>query len=167
MPWPMTQRQLALGMITASQGGYASRNCLASLSAVADVLDKDTVETIARTLTLHMANLLAQTAASIEANAMQINASLQQLASNNAQLVADVVQPNNSPRIQRVSNAPTTKIANNPTSKLVLQARSRTHLQTTRANTPGASPKITQAPIVPPTPSVVTLWRSNRLALRN
>jgi hypothetical protein len=41
---------------------------------------------IAGTLTSHMANLLAQTAASIKANATQINVSLQKLASNNAQL---------------------------------------------------------------------------------
>jgi hypothetical protein len=51
-----------------------------------DVSDDDTAKTIARTINFHMANLSTQMAASLEANAMQINASLQQLATNNAQL---------------------------------------------------------------------------------
>ncbi len=83
------------------------------------------------------------------------------------QRVVDSVLPKNSPGIQRVSDVPTTRLAINPTSKHVLQTTSRTHLQTTRANTPGALPKIMRAPIVPPTLSMVTPRRSNRLALRN
>jgi hypothetical protein len=52
------QRQIASGAMTVGQGGYASRNHFASLSTVDDVLDNETAKTIARTLTLHMVNLL-------------------------------------------------------------------------------------------------------------
>ncbi len=63
------QHQLVSGTMTASQGGYASRNGFAGLSAVDDLLDNISAKTIAGTLTSHMANLSAQTATSIEANA--------------------------------------------------------------------------------------------------
>ncbi len=82
-------RHLASSNMTTDQGGYASRNHFAGFAnnvAVDDVSDDDTAETIAMTINSHMANLSAQTAASLEANATQINASLQQLATNNAQL---------------------------------------------------------------------------------
>ncbi len=81
---------LALGTITAGQGGYASCNRFAPLQAnnamENNVLKNNTVETIATTINSHMANLSAQTAASIKTNATQINASLQQLATHNAHL---------------------------------------------------------------------------------
>jgi hypothetical protein len=48
-----------------------------------NVLDDNTAETIAITINSHMANLSAQTVASLKANATQINASPQQLATNN------------------------------------------------------------------------------------
>jgi hypothetical protein len=84
------QHRLASGKMTAGQGGYAPCNCfapfLANNARVNDILGNDTAETIATTINSHMTNLLAQTAASIEANATQINASLQQLATHNAQL---------------------------------------------------------------------------------
>jgi hypothetical protein len=84
------QRHLALGTMTAGQGGYTSCNRFAPFQANNttdnDVLDNNTAETIAITINSHMANILAQTAASLEANTTQINASLQQLANNNAQL---------------------------------------------------------------------------------
>jgi hypothetical protein len=83
------------------------------------------------------------------------------------QRVVDIVQPNNSSGIQRVSNVSTIRLANNPTSQWVLQTTAHVHLQTSRGNTPGALPKIRQASIVPPTPSMVTPWQSNRLALQN
>ncbi len=51
-----------------------------------EVSDDDTAETITTTINSHMVNLSAQTAASLDANATQINATLQQLATNNAQL---------------------------------------------------------------------------------
>jgi hypothetical protein len=51
------QHCLALGAMTAGQGGCASRNHFARLSAVDDVLDNNTAETIAGMLTSHMANL--------------------------------------------------------------------------------------------------------------
>ncbi len=84
------QRPLASGTMTAWQGGYTSCNHFAPFqanNATEDyVSDDNTAETIAITINSHMANLSAQTAASLEANATQINASLQQLATNNAQL---------------------------------------------------------------------------------
>jgi hypothetical protein len=48
--------------------------------------DDDTAETIAGTINLHMANLSLQTAATIEASRTQVNATLQQMAMNQAQL---------------------------------------------------------------------------------
>jgi hypothetical protein len=50
------------------------------------VSDDDTAATVAGAINSHMAHLSQQTAASLEANASQINASLQQLATNNDQL---------------------------------------------------------------------------------
>jgi hypothetical protein len=67
------QRCLALGTMTAGQGGNTSCNRFAPFQANNatddDVLDDDTAETIANTINSHMVNLLAQTAASLEANA--------------------------------------------------------------------------------------------------
>lgn len=83
------QRRLASGMMTAAQGGYSSRNRFAALTtgeAGDDDASDDTADTIAGTINSHMANLSAQTAASMQANATQINASLKQLADNNTQL---------------------------------------------------------------------------------
>jgi hypothetical protein len=51
-----------------------------------NVSDDDTAETIAGTINSHMANLLLQTAAMIEASRTQVNASLQQMAATQAQL---------------------------------------------------------------------------------
>jgi hypothetical protein len=71
------------------QGGYTSCNRFAVFAnnvAEDNVSDDDTANTITTTINSHMANLSMQTAASFEANAMQINAFLQQLATNNAQL---------------------------------------------------------------------------------
>ncbi len=75
--------------MTTGQGGYVSCNRFAGFANNAEednVLDDDTAETIATTINSHMANLSVQTAASLEANAMQINTSLQQLATTNMQL---------------------------------------------------------------------------------
>jgi hypothetical protein len=72
------------GATTTAQGRYTNR--YAGLSAEDEVSNNDTAETIAGTINLHMANLLVQTTASIEANATQINALLQQLAATNNQL---------------------------------------------------------------------------------
>jgi hypothetical protein len=84
------QHCLALGTMMAGQGGYTSCNRFAPFQAnnttEDDVLDDNTAETIAITINSYMANLSAQTAASLEANATQVNTSLQQLATNNAQL---------------------------------------------------------------------------------
>jgi hypothetical protein len=81
------QRCLASGNMTTGQGGYASCNRFVGFANNAgedDISDNDTAKTIATNINSHMANLSAQTAASLKANVMQINASLQQLATNNA-----------------------------------------------------------------------------------
>jgi hypothetical protein len=82
----MYQHQFASVVMTAGQGSYAFCNHFTGLFAVDDVFDNNTAKTFAKMFTLHMANLLAQMAASLKANAMQINESLQQLALNTAQL---------------------------------------------------------------------------------
>jgi hypothetical protein len=68
----------------AAQGGYTNR--YVGHPAEDEVSDNNTTETIVGTINLHMANLSLQTTASIKANATQINAKLQQLATNNKQL---------------------------------------------------------------------------------
>ena len=85
------QRCLTSGTMTAGQGGYASRNCFTTLTADGTAItlegsNEDTAETIPGTINSHMAHLSQQTTTTLEANANQINASLQQLASNNEQL---------------------------------------------------------------------------------
>jgi hypothetical protein len=74
--------------MTTSQGGYTLRNHFAAFAKATneEVSDDDTAETITTTINSHMENLSAQTAASLDTNMTQINASLQQLAINNAQL---------------------------------------------------------------------------------
>jgi hypothetical protein len=66
--------------MTAGQGGYASCNRFAPFQTDNamdnNILDDNTAETIAITINSHMDNLSAQTAASLEANMPQINASL-------------------------------------------------------------------------------------------
>jgi hypothetical protein len=78
------QHRLQTGATTAAQGGYI--NMYASLSAKSNVSNDNTAKTIAGTTNAHMENLLAQTTASLEAKANQINALLQQLVANNNQL---------------------------------------------------------------------------------
>ncbi len=74
--------------MTSAQGGYTGEgNRFTGLTAKEDnVADNDTAETIAGTINLHMANLSLQTAATIEASRTQVNATLQQMATNEAQL---------------------------------------------------------------------------------
>ena len=66
-----------------------------------------------------------------------------------------------------MSAPPPTRLANNPTARRALQAAPRTHLRTTRANTPGALPSITRTNVAQPIPLVIIPRRSNRIALRN
>jgi hypothetical protein len=84
------QQRLQMGTMMAAQGRYVTNNQFAGLAANDEISDNGTAETIAGmiadTITSHMAFLSAQTAASLETNASQINASLQQLAANNNQL---------------------------------------------------------------------------------
>jgi hypothetical protein len=77
-----------LGTMTSAQGGYTGGcNRFTGLTAKEDdVSDDDTAETIAGMINLHMANLSLQTAATIEASRTQVNATLQQMATNQAQL---------------------------------------------------------------------------------
>ncbi len=82
------QRHLTSGVMTTSQGGYASFNRSASLMTN-NVVSKDgTANTIVGIINYHMANLStnisAQTAASNKDNFPLINASLQQFAANKA-----------------------------------------------------------------------------------
>jgi len=79
------QRCLTSGTITSAQGEFAQNNRFAGLATDVD-FDDDTAETIAGTINSHMANLTAQTAATINEHATQTNASLQQLAANMTQL---------------------------------------------------------------------------------
>jgi hypothetical protein len=67
------------------QNGYAQSSCFTSLMTN-KYSDDDTVDTIARTINLHMANLTAQTIATLNKHTMQTNVSLQQLTANTAQL---------------------------------------------------------------------------------
>jgi hypothetical protein len=69
---------LQLGMMTASQGGYASQNRFAGFTATDKecLSNDDTAKTIAGTISSHFANLSTLTAASIKANSLQVNAFL-------------------------------------------------------------------------------------------
>jgi hypothetical protein len=71
-----------------SQGGFASRNHVASFTGTDKeyASNNNTDKTIACTISSHFANLSTQTAAMIEANTLQVNTSLQQLANKNVQL---------------------------------------------------------------------------------
>jgi hypothetical protein len=64
--------------MTASQGRCASQNRFSGLMATDKeyISNNDTAKTIAGTISSHFANLSAQMAAMIEANTMQVNASL-------------------------------------------------------------------------------------------
>ena len=79
------QRRLTSDTITSAQGGFAQNNRFAGLATDVNSND-DTAETIAGTINLHVVNLAAQTAATINKHATQTNASLQQLAANTTQL---------------------------------------------------------------------------------
>ncbi len=83
---------LASGVITAAASGYTTNNRFAGLAAeddVDNVSDAGTMETIVNSINTHMANLsasvLTQTTASNEANAVQLKASMQQIAANKTQ----------------------------------------------------------------------------------
>ena len=62
------------------------KNRFAGLAEIAEISDKGFVETIATTITTHMVNLSAPTAASIDTNKTQMNELLQQMAAHGAQL---------------------------------------------------------------------------------
>jgi hypothetical protein len=82
------QKRISSGTMTSAQGGYSGGgNRFAGLTtADEDVLDDGTAETIAGTISSHMANLSLQTAATLEASRTEVNASLQQMVANQAQL---------------------------------------------------------------------------------
>jgi hypothetical protein len=80
------QQRLQSGVTTAALSGYALINRFVGLAEIDEAFDKGLVETLAGTITTHMANLSAQTAASIGANTTQMNALLQQMATHGAQL---------------------------------------------------------------------------------
>ena len=70
------QQHLQSGVTTAAVSGYALINRFAGLAEIDKASNNDSVETLAGTITSHMANLSAQTAASIDANTTQMNATL-------------------------------------------------------------------------------------------
>jgi hypothetical protein len=81
------QRRITSGTMTAVQGGYSGGvNRFAGLTTNDDISDNDTAETIVGMISLHMANLSLQMAATIKASKTQVNASLQQMAATQAQL---------------------------------------------------------------------------------
>jgi hypothetical protein len=84
------QQHLQMGTMMAAQGGYATNNQFAGLTADDEISKNGTAETIAGTIadtiTSHMAHLSTQTATPLKTNASQINVSLQQLVANNNQL---------------------------------------------------------------------------------
>jgi hypothetical protein len=67
------------------QSGYAQSNCFVGLATNKDS-DDCTADTITGTINSHMANLTAQTTATLNEHSTQTNASFQQLAAINAQL---------------------------------------------------------------------------------
>jgi hypothetical protein len=86
------QRCLASGVITATASGYATNNRFAGLTAEDDIdnmSDAGMTKTIVNSINTHMANLsasvLSQTTASTKANAAQLKASMQQIATNKTQ----------------------------------------------------------------------------------
>ena len=89
------QRRLTSGSVTAAASGY-STNRFAGLTAEDDVSDDGTAETVIDTINSHMANLsasvLTQSSASNDANTAIFNASIQQMAANEAQRNAEHAQ---------------------------------------------------------------------------
>ena len=87
------QRRLTSGAVTAAASGYSTGNKFAGLTAGDDVSDDGTAETIVDTINSHMANLsasvLTQSSASNDANTAIFNASIQQMAANEAQRNAE------------------------------------------------------------------------------
>ena len=79
------QQRLTLGTVTSAQGGYAQNNQLAGLTRNEESTN-NTADTIADTITTHMAKLSKMRTASINKHTTQTNASLQQLAANTNQL---------------------------------------------------------------------------------
>jgi len=69
------QQRLTSGTITSAQGGFTQTNRFAGLTTNDDS-DDDTAETIAGIINSHMANLTAQTAATINEHATQTNTHL-------------------------------------------------------------------------------------------
>ena len=87
------QCSLTSGAVTAATSGYNSGNRFAGLTTEDDVSDNGTAKTIVESINMHMANLsasvLTQSAASNNANTAVFNASIQQMAANEAQRNAD------------------------------------------------------------------------------
>jgi hypothetical protein len=74
------QRRLHSGAITTGMSGYSTPNRFAGLSMNMDEdSDDDTAETLADTVNTQLANLSAQTNATLDANATHFNTSLSQL----------------------------------------------------------------------------------------
>ena len=83
------QRRLASGLITATGSGYASNNRFAGFTADDEASEDGTADTIVESINSHIANLTAsvmtQSNAANDANTAMFNASMQQMAANEAQ----------------------------------------------------------------------------------
>ena len=77
---------LQSGVTTAALSGYALINRFAGIAEIDKASVDGLVEMLAGTITTHLANFSAQTAASLDANTTQMNASLQKMATHGAQL---------------------------------------------------------------------------------
>jgi hypothetical protein len=68
-----------LGTTTTSQGVHASQNHFSGFTVTDDeyISNNNTAKTIASTISSHFANFSMQMAASVEANTLHVNASLQ------------------------------------------------------------------------------------------
>ena len=104
------QRRLTLGAVTAVASGYSTGNRFAGLTTEDDVSDDGTAETIVDTINSHMANLsasvLTQSSASNDANTAIFNASIQQMAANEAQRNAEHAQMMQQFALMQTNTAP-------------------------------------------------------------
>ena len=91
-----SQRRLTSGAVTAAASSYSTGNCFAGLTTEDDVSDDGTAKTVIETINSHMANLsasvLTQSSVSNDANTAIFNASIQQMAANEAQRNAEHAQ---------------------------------------------------------------------------
>jgi hypothetical protein len=157
----MYQCCLQLGT-AASQGRYASRNHFAGFTGTDKeyASNNNTAKTIACTISSHFANLSTQTAAMIEANTLQVNASLQQLANNNTQLQQQQ-QANMQQMVLFSTNATTP--CNNAYVQLPMQIYAPPPYRISNSSTSrGVEVMVAEAVAVEAIPNMAMPWRRTR-----